>query len=103
MGSFDAASSGGSNADRFFRNGWLGWFSIRDTVYRIMHLDWRQSTEIGARRIEFTPLLCLGCHLRNACEVPKWIDHNYQQHRPPMQKIKAIRQPHKPTCIATKN
>eukprot|EP00978_Attheya_sp_CCMP212_P026253 scaffold85962_cov43-Attheya_sp.AAC.1 len=62
MGSFDAASSGGSNADRFFQNGWLGWLS-RYSIPYIMHLDWRQSTEIGARRIEFTPLLCLDCHL----------------------------------------
>jgi hypothetical protein len=56
MGSFDAGSSCCSNAGRLSQNGWL--------VVDIMHLNWQQSTQIGARRIEFTPLLSLGCRDR---------------------------------------
>jgi hypothetical protein len=61
MGSFDAGSSCGSNAGRLSGNGWL--------VVDIMHLNLQQSTQIGAQRIEFTPLLCLGCRERRDREM----------------------------------
>eukprot|EP00978_Attheya_sp_CCMP212_P021379 scaffold62313_cov33-Attheya_sp.AAC.2 len=50
MGSVDAAGSGSSNPGRLFRHGRL--------VVDIMHLDWRQSTQIGARIEELNLLLC---------------------------------------------
>eukprot|EP00978_Attheya_sp_CCMP212_P008317 scaffold19579_cov52-Attheya_sp.AAC.1 len=54
---FSQGSSCGSNAGFLSQKRWL-------LVVDIMHLNWRQSTQIGARRIEFTPLLCLGCRER---------------------------------------
>eukprot|EP00978_Attheya_sp_CCMP212_P040986 scaffold229607_cov27-Attheya_sp.AAC.1 len=50
MGSVDAAGSVSSNPDRLFRHGRL--------VVDIMHLDWQQSTQIGARIEELNLLLC---------------------------------------------
>eukprot|EP00978_Attheya_sp_CCMP212_P011549 scaffold28538_cov43-Attheya_sp.AAC.1 len=49
MGSVDAAGSYGLNPGCLFRHGRL--------AVDIMHLDWRQSTQIGTRIEEFNLLL----------------------------------------------
>jgi hypothetical protein len=49
MGSFDAGSSCGLNAGHLSQNGWL--------IVDIMHLNWRQSTQIGTQVKELNFLL----------------------------------------------
>eukprot|EP00978_Attheya_sp_CCMP212_P027835 scaffold94183_cov43-Attheya_sp.AAC.1 len=60
---------GGGQSAKVFTSFGYGWAHLMRLVVDIMHLNWQQSTQIGAQRIEFTPLLCLGCRERLDTEM----------------------------------